>query len=350
MRKILTRISTLAVVAGLLLPGPAMASGPELTLRVEPGLAVPFTKPQTDRYGVGGALALKPTLGLRPWFDVNLTLSGIGLSSKTSGVDYGQVLGAGLGFRFKRPHDASNEGRGWSAISPWIDADTQYVRTGALDRFAWSAGVGASVPTSDSRSVWVGPFVRYVNVLNSVNNRPNFDKSDAQILVLGLSFEFGGGVEGKKTVILYPAPVPVQKPVQDPPVVEPPPVTPDPVTLTIDAKIQFPFDSSTPLPASNDALSMVLKELLSHPGYTVQVEGHASSEGQVAHNEKLAERRAKHVADYLVANGVPVGSLTVKGFGSRVPVASNETEVGRSANRRVEFNVSLTLVKKEGTK
>jgi len=139
----------------------------------------------------------------------------------------------------------------------------------------------------------------------------------------------------------------------DPPHSEPPikerPA--DPVVLQIHEKVQFPFDSAKPLPESQEALkNVVLKALLDHPGYKVEVQGHASSEGQASYNDKLSLRRAQAVADFLVKNGVPAGNLTVKGFGSRVPVADNATKAGREANRRVEFSLDLVLTKSGGSK
>lgn len=352
MRKALTRISALAVAACLSMPAMALADdGPALTLRVEPGVAIPFTSPQTDRFRVGGDLAVKPTIGILPWFDANLTLSALELPSKIDGVSRGEALGVGLGARVKRPHDESNTGTGFSAVSPWVDVDGQFLRTGDLSRFGWSAGVGAAVPTSDARTLWVGPFVRYLDVVDSLNDRPGINSSDAHVLIAGLSFEFGASPvhkaapppEVKKEV---PPPA-VEK--KEPPKKEEPKKDPEPVTLTIDTKIQFPFDSAVPLPASSEALATVLQQLLAYPNYDVTIEGHASSEGKVAYNDKLSVRRAQAVADYLTKNGVPADRIMVKGYGSRVPVASNATEAGRVKNRRVEFTVKLTL-KKEGTK
>jgi outer membrane protein OmpA-like peptidoglycan-associated protein len=59
--------------------------------------------------------------------------------------------------------------------------------------------------------------------------------------------------------------------------------------------------------------------------------------GGDAHNQTLSEKRAASVKAYLVAAGVDAKRLTPQGFGASKPVASNDTELGRSQNRRVEI-------------
>ena len=85
--------------------------------------------------------------------------------------------------------------------------------------------------------------------------------------------------------------------------------------------------------------------MLADVSYHVNISGHASSEGQVEHNNKLAQKRADSVTEFLVASGIDRSRMTATGFGSRVPVADNATEDGRVVNRRVEFDVSFSLVK-----
>ena len=74
------------------------------------------------------------------------------------------------------------------------------------------------------------------------------------------------------------------------------------------------------------------------PNRRISVEGHASREStaQEAYNQRLSERRANTVADALEQNGVNSRNVSAQGLGTRVPVASNDTESGRQQNRRVE--------------
>jgi len=76
------------------------------------------------------------------------------------------------------------------------------------------------------------------------------------------------------------------------------------------------------------------------PGVRVTVVGHTDSTGGDAVNEPLSRDRAMAVRDYLSARGVPTGRVTVQGRGSREPVASNDSDGGRAANRRVEIFLS----------
>lgn len=323
---------------------PALAQAGDFTVKVEPGVAVPLTHPQSDRFHVGGAFAVKGMIGLTPYIDVGPSVSFVALPSAIPGIKTGTLWGVGAGGRIKRPHDESNEGSGFSAVSPWVDADLQYVRTDGLNRFGWTLGAGAAVPTSDARTLWIGPFIRYQGVVQG--EKVGYNTNDARIFIAGLSFEFGG--DQRKPVVAPPVkevPVPCPEiPVEPTPV--PVPVIPTPVPETkweLKQKIQFKWDSAVIEKEAQGPLNEVVTKLMEKKSVTITIEGHASSEGQVAHNQKLSESRAKAVRDYLVAHGIPAERLTVKGYGSSVPVADNSTEAGRVLNRRVEFVVIFTV-------
>ncbi|MNF03767.1 Outer membrane porin F precursor [compost metagenome] len=68
--------------------------------------------------------------------------------------------------------------------------------------------------------------------------------------------------------------------------------------------------------------------------------GHTDSVGRDAYNQKLSERRAQSVTDYLVSSGVPQASfVSVQGAGESRPEADNATAEGRAMNRRVEIRI-----------
>jgi OOP family OmpA-OmpF porin len=269
------------------------------------------------------------------------------LPSKIDGVDTGTALGLGGFVRLKRPHDYQhNPGTGFNATSPWIDGDAGYVRTQPLDRFTWSAAVGASVPTSDSRWLWVGPFARFTDI-HETYDKAATDTRNAKTLILGLSFEVGPG---------HTRPAPAAPPAEPPPVVPPPPPPPPPVVpppvvlqdVKVEARaiVQFAWDSPVLDSTATALLDEAVKKITSAKEFqAIKVEGHASSEGQVKHNDVLAQQRAQSVVDFLVAHGVPSAKVSAVGFGSRVPVADNKTEAGRVANRRSEFVVDFVVVK-----
>jgi len=327
--------------ATALFAAPSLAQAQSLTLRLEPGVAVPLTDPQAQRFDVGGAFALKPEVGLGSYFSAGPMVQVIQLPSKVSGVEAGNAWSYGLFGRLKRPHNEKNTGRGWSAVSPWVDLDLKVVHTDPLDRFGAAVAVGASVPTSDSRWLWVGPFARY-DIVNQEDGKASVNTNSAKTLIFGLSFELGATMDAKKE------PKPVDPPKQSPPVEQPKetPVPPTPpVVVQFKPRIQFAWDSATLDNTEIVLLKHVVKAMLADVSYHVNISGHASSEGQVEHNNKLAQKRADSVTEFLVASGIDRSRMTATGFGSRVPVADNATEDGRVVNRRVEFDVSFSLVK-----
>jgi len=110
--------------------------------------------------------------------------------------------------------------------------------------------------------------------------------------------------------------------------------------ITIEDKVQFAHDQAVILEASFGLLNEVVKVIQTNPQIKkILVEGHASSEGDKAHNLKLSADRAKAVMDYLVQHGIAQDKLSSKGFGSSDPIADNKTEEGREKNRRVEFTI-----------
>jgi len=84
--------------------------------------------------------------------------------------------------------------------------------------------------------------------------------------------------------------------------------------------------------------------LLAHSGLNLAVEGYTDSTGSDELNQKLSERRASTVREYLVAQGLAEGAITAKGLGKSMPVASNDTAAGRQKNRRVELIVSGEVI------
>jgi outer membrane protein OmpA-like peptidoglycan-associated protein len=111
--------------------------------------------------------------------------------------------------------------------------------------------------------------------------------------------------------------------------------------IIIREKIQFDFDKATIRPESNDLLAEIAKVMNENPRLKkIRIEGHASSEGGYTHNVKLSQRRAKAVLDHLIKRGkVDKGRLLSEGYGPDRPIASNDSESGREANRRVEFMI-----------
>jgi len=85
-----------------------------------------------------------------------------------------------------------------------------------------------------------------------------------------------------------------------------------------------------------DSVSTVLKEF---SDTSIDISGYTDSTGSFEHNQKLSEARANSVASYLVRSGVSHGRIQARGFGERYPIASNDNEMGRAQNRRVEISI-----------
>ena len=93
-------------------------------------------------------------------------------------------------------------------------------------------------------------------------------------------------------------------------------------------------------PGAREKLAKVAGILLAYPGLNIEVGGYTDNVGGDEMNQKLSENRAGSVRDYLVQQGVATNSLSSKGFGNTLPVASNDNSAGRQQNRRVELLVS----------
>jgi outer membrane protein OmpA-like peptidoglycan-associated protein len=84
--------------------------------------------------------------------------------------------------------------------------------------------------------------------------------------------------------------------------------------------------------------------VLSHPGLNLAIEGYTDNVGSEMFNQALSEQRANAVRDYLIQQGLDPSTVSSKGFGMSMPVASNATAKGRQQNRRVEIIVSGEVI------
>ena len=103
--------------------------------------------------------------------------------------------------------------------------------------------------------------------------------------------------------------------------------------------LRFGFDSARLGAATRRALEETVDALASEPENRVRIEGHADSVGSEDYNRSLSERRARAIAFYLAAHGVPRARLHPVGLGEAHPVADNRTAQGRARNRRAELTV-----------
>lgn len=107
-------------------------------------------------------------------------------------------------------------------------------------------------------------------------------------------------------------------------------------------QVKFQTNKADILPGkeSEDVLVAVQAVLSQHPEISsVRIEGHTDNSGSAQRNRQLSLQRAQAVRDWLVKHGIDASRLTAEGFGADRPIDTNETEEGRSNNRRVEFQI-----------
>ena len=119
----------------------------------------------------------------------------------------------------------------------------------------------------------------------------------------------------------------------------PPPPPPAPKRRIVLRGVNFDFDKSNIRPDARAILDEAVSTLKAESDIRVSVEGHTDSRGTDVYNQKLSERRADSVADYLSRGGISRNRLSTEGFGESKPVASNMNEDGRAQNRRVELRI-----------
>ncbi|SEJ77953.1 Outer membrane protein OmpA [Sphingobium sp. AP50] len=114
----------------------------------------------------------------------------------------------------------------------------------------------------------------------------------------------------------------------------------DNLLLRMPSGITFAYNKADVQPQFQPTLNEVASVLAQYPKTYIDVLGHTDSDGSDAYNQTLSERRAQSVADYLVSKGVQSARLATRGYGESQPIASNATEEGKAANRRVEIKIA----------
>jgi outer membrane protein OmpA-like peptidoglycan-associated protein len=133
------------------------------------------------------------------------------------------------------------------------------------------------------------------------------------------------------------------------------------IKITVPADENFDKGSATIKPAAFRTFSKIAHELAKYDHYILHVVGHADSDGSVADNQRLSDRRATAVADYLATASADVLSgsgfygtnlsanrVRIEGRSEREPIFSNNTEAGKRKNRRVDIVVKPVIEGHEG--
>ena len=164
----------------------------------------------------------------------------------------------------------------------------------------------------------------------------------AGVIITGFRTVFGAFAAGAAAetalevgaVPVAAAPEPMPEPEPAPaPAPEPVKCTPQMDTITVDAAELFGYDKANLVAAGKAALDDAAAKIKANPEIkTVTVTGHTDRIGSDAYNQKLSERRAKQVADYLAGQGVDAGIISAVGKGESEPVVEC---VGNKATKKL---------------
>ena len=113
--------------------------------------------------------------------------------------------------------------------------------------------------------------------------------------------------------------------------------------------LKFEFDKAELQPEDRELLSRIAGILLTSKDYTVSVNGHTDDVGTQEYNQKLSERRAQAVHDYLVGAGLPPEILSLEGHGKTLPLVEGTSDEARAKNRRVELGIVNTRIRYVGS-
>jgi outer membrane protein OmpA-like peptidoglycan-associated protein len=111
------------------------------------------------------------------------------------------------------------------------------------------------------------------------------------------------------------------------------------IQVTFESGLLFDFDSDVIKPTAAANLQELARSLNKFGNSNILIVGHTDSQGDDAYNMALSQRRANSASTYLRSQGVPSTRISTSGRGEAEPVASNDTEAGRSQNRRVEVAI-----------
>jgi len=169
----------------------------------------------------------------------------------------------------------------------------------------------------------------------------NHEHSDNAMLGAGIGAVVGGALGcllTKEEVEAPPAPPP-----PPPPQAEPAPVAPAPKRIVLRG-VNFDYDKSNIKPQFAPILDEAAQTLKDNPDINVSIEGHTDSIGSDEYNQRLSERRAQAVKQYLVSKGIAASRLSAVGKGEQEPIAPNtkdgrDNPEGRAMNRRAELKI-----------
>jgi outer membrane protein OmpA-like peptidoglycan-associated protein len=112
------------------------------------------------------------------------------------------------------------------------------------------------------------------------------------------------------------------------------------IVIRFNETVLFGYDRSDLNAAALSNLDQLKDALVKYPETNITVIGHTDDKGTKNYNQKLSERRAKAVTDYVTRVGIDANRLSAIGKGETDPIAANDTDANSGRNRRVEFVIT----------
>lgn len=112
------------------------------------------------------------------------------------------------------------------------------------------------------------------------------------------------------------------------------------IVVEFSSNVLFGYDKSNLSSDATTNLDKLVTILNTYPDTDIEVQGHTDNKGSESYNQTLSEKRASSVSGYLTSKGIIYSRVRIKGFGETVPKYDNNTEEGRTQNRRVEFLIT----------
>lgn len=112
------------------------------------------------------------------------------------------------------------------------------------------------------------------------------------------------------------------------------------IVVEFNSKVLFGFDRSDLTRQARENLNDLRKVLRKYEDTNIEIQGHTDNVGTDEYNQGLSERRASSVSVYLQDKGLEPGRIKTRGYGETAPRYTNESEDGRSLNRRVDFLIT----------
>jgi len=112
------------------------------------------------------------------------------------------------------------------------------------------------------------------------------------------------------------------------------------IVVEFNGNVLFGFDKSDLTADASTNLDKLVAVLNKYPDTDIEIQGHTDSKGSESYNQKLSVRRASAVSSYLEGKGIINSRVNIKGFGETAPKYANDTDEGRTQNRRVEFLIT----------